>query len=61
MLEAKHINTVKSKNSSIETTVTSTNSDIETIQSNSEAEIATITEEDIYISETRPTDNYRSR
>ena len=48
---------VKSTNNSIETTVTSTNSDIETAQSSLETEIATTEEEDIYISETRPTDN----
>ena len=37
--------------------VTTTNSDIETTQSSLEAEITTATEEDIYISETSPTDN----
>ena len=37
--------------------VTTTNNNIETAQSNLETEIATATEEDIYISESSPTDN----
>ena len=41
----------------IRSLVTTTNSDIETTQSSLEAEITTTTEEDIYISETSPTDN----
>ncbi len=48
---------VKSTNNNIETAVTSTNNNIEATQSSLETEIATTTEEDIYISETSPTDD----
>ncbi len=48
---------VTTTNNSIETTGTSENNSIETIQSSLETEIATTTEEDIYISETSPTDD----